>query len=277
MATATQHRPDSKRFEEHGYCCPLRALPAAEATDCRGRLEAFEARQGHPLAGAQRHKCHLLFPWLNELVRRPAIVDAVAALLGPDLLCWNTNFFTKPARDAHFVSWHQDATYFGLSDAAGVTAWVALTPSTPENGCMRVVAGSHRLRQLPHVERPATLNMLSRGQQIAVEVDEAQAVDLVLAPGEMSLHDLLIVHGSGPNRSAERRIGVAIRYIPTAVRQIGGRDSATLVRGTDRLGHFDPEPVPADEYDEATVAAHEAVVRNHTLLLMAGAGAETLK
>ena len=204
-------------------------------------------------------------------------MDAVASLLGPDLLCWNTNIFAKEPRDPGFISWHQDSIYFGLSEPAGVTAWVALTASAPESGCMRVDPGTHLASELPHVERPSAHNILTRGQEVAVEVDEARVVDLVLAPGEMSLHDLLIVHGSNPNRSADRRIGVAIRYIPTSTRQLRGRDTATLARGEDRYGHFDPEPRPDADLSESAVAAHARIVENHTRLILAGAAGDRLR
>src|SRR4029453_15391031 len=168
---------------------------------------------GGPLGGLYRIKPHLLFTWLAELVRHPSVLDAVEDVLGPDILCWNTSFFTKEARSPGFVSWHQDATYWGLSEPDVVTAWVAFTESTPANGNMRVIPGSHRA-PVPHVDTFHPDNLLSRGQEIAVEVDESRAVDIVLAPGEMSLHHVLMVHGSGANLSGDRRIGFAIRYIP---------------------------------------------------------------
>ncbi len=260
-----------RAYRDCGYHFPVRALAAEKAAECRDRLEAVESKLGGALSGPFRHKCHLLFPWLADLVRNSAIVDPVASLLGPDLLCWNTNVFCKEPRDPGFISWHQDSIYFGLSDTKGLTAWVALTRSMPESGCMRVVPGTHRVSELPHVERPSANNMLSRGQEVMVDVNEADAVDLFLAPGEMSLHDLLIVHGSNPNGSDGRRIGVAIRYIPTSTRQLGGRDTATLARGTDAFGHFEPEPRPDADFSPQAIEAHARIVEIHTGLLMKGA------
>ena len=185
--------------------------------------------------------------------------------------------FCKEPRDPGFISWHQDSIYFGLSGSSGLTAWVALTESAPKSGCMRVVPGTHRARELPHVERPSRNNMLTRGQEVAVEVEEAKAVDLALDPGEMSLHDLLIVHGSNPNRSDQRRIGIALRYIPTSTRQLGGRDSATLARGTDAYGHFEMEPRPDSEFSAKAIEEHARIVENHTRLLMKGAEGTALR
>jgi hypothetical protein len=104
-------------------------------------------------------------------------------------------------------------------------------------------------------------------------VDEAAAVDLVLRPGQCSFHHLMTVHGSRPNRSADRRIGVAIRYIAASVRQLGGRDYATLVRGVDREHHFDPEPVPQRSLDAAALRAHATIMARHAELLMGSSGA----
>jgi ectoine hydroxylase-related dioxygenase (phytanoyl-CoA dioxygenase family) len=121
---------------------------------------------------------------------------------------------------------------------------------------------------VPHTETFAAQNLLSRGQEVQVEVDEAAAADLVLQPGEMSLHHVKLIHGSNPNRSDDRRIGYAIRYIPASVRQTAGaEDSAMLVRGVDRYRHFIPEHPPAADLDDAALAEHDAVLaRQHRIL-----------
>jgi non-heme Fe2+,alpha-ketoglutarate-dependent halogenase len=257
------------QYQEQGYLCPIRVLSPQQAADCRARLEAAEgAQRDGPLKKKLNQKPHLLFTWLDALVRNEAVLDAVEDVIGPDILCWGGSFFTKEARTEDFVSWHQDLTYWGLEPADIVTAWVALSPSTPESGCMRVVPGSHHQDVIPHTETFAAQNLLSRGQEIQVEVDEAAAVDLVLQPGEMSLHHVKLIHGSNPNRSDDRRIGYAIRYIPASVRQTAGaEDSAMLVRGVDRYRHFIAEQPPAADLDEAALAEHAAVLaRQHKIL-----------
>jgi ectoine hydroxylase-related dioxygenase (phytanoyl-CoA dioxygenase family) len=261
-------------FEQHGYVAPIRVLTPEQAGAIRERLEAFERARGGPLAGSLRHKSHLLFPWLNELIREPHILDAIEDLYGPNLLCWTTNFFIKESRDAAFVSWHQDSTYWGLSAPDVVTAWVALSESNEENGSMQVIPGTHRLDQIPHRDTFSEHNLLTRGQEIAVDVDAAQAVSINLQPGEMSLHHVRIIHGSPPNRSNGRRIGFAIRYIPTYVRQLQGNDSATLVRGVDEIRTFEHEPRPTHDLDPALVAVHEAVTRRNAQILYKGTDVE---
>ena len=259
-------------FHRDGCVFPLRVLSTLEAKHYRNCLEAHEALTGKPLQGNWRHKTHLLFTWADELVHNDNILDAVSDVLGPDLLCWTTNFFIKEANTPAFVSWHQDSTYWGLSHPDIVTAWVAFTPSTPESGCMRVVPGTHQRDQVPHRDTFAAENLLSRGQEIAVEVNEEDAVDVVLQPGQMSLHHVRLFHGSEPNRADHPRIGYAIRYIPTYVRQTAGvRDSATLVRGTDEHGNFDPEPVPRTDFDPECVAFHSEMLSRAAQILYAGA------
>ena len=258
------------QFTRDGFVSPVRVMSAEAAAEIRARLEAFEAKAGGPLKGDLRHKSHLLFAWLGDLVRQDAIVDAVEDLYGSDLYCWTTTFFIKEAANPAFVSWHQDSTYWGLSRPDVVTAWVALTPSNQSNGAMEAIPGTHRMDQVPHRDTFAKNNLLTRGQEIAVEVDPSQAVRLDLQPGEMSLHHVRLVHGSPPNPSSDRRIGFAIRYIPTSVRQIAGEDSATLVRGTDRFGHFSHEPRPGADFDPAFVALHREITERNARILYRG-------
>jgi ectoine hydroxylase-related dioxygenase (phytanoyl-CoA dioxygenase family) len=257
-------------YRRDGYHFPVRVMSAADAQRYRAALEAHESKAGQPLQGNWRHKSHLHFTWVDELVHHPRILDAVEDVIGPDILCWTTNFFIKEANSPGFVSWHQDSTYWGLDPDDVITAWVALTEVTPENGYMQVIPRSHTVDQLPHVDTFHKDNLLSRGQEIAVEVDKSKAVGLALQPGEMSLHHIKLVHGSDANRSGDRRIGLAIRYIPTYVRQTKVRDSAVLVRGTDKYRHFDYEPRPRTDLDEGALAAHADSVSRQVKALYAG-------
>jgi len=257
-------------YHRDGYYFPIRVMPETEAADFRRRLEAHERKAGQPLQGNWRHKTHLLFTWADEMVHHPRILDAVEDVLGPNILCWTTNFFIKEANSSGFVSWHQDSTYWGLDPADVMTAWVAFTESNLVSGCMKVIPGTHTADQIPHVDTFHQDNLLSRGQEIAVEVDKTKAVDLILRPGEMSLHHIKLVHGSEPNRSNDRRIGMAIRYIPTHVRQTKVRDSAMLVRGVDSYKNFDPEPRPHADVDEAALAAHHDAMDRQVRALYQG-------
>jgi non-haem Fe2+, alpha-ketoglutarate-dependent halogenase len=283
MTTANQAQRDSARplkvlsdtdvahFHREGYLFPKRALSAQDAKNYLDRLEQSERAQGGPLRGAMRSKPHLIYTWAAELIRHPAILDVVEDILGPNFLCWSSSLFTKEARDPSFVSWHQDSTYWGLSHPDVITAWVALTVSHVANGSMRVIPGSHLKDQLPHRDTFAENNLLTRGQEVAVEVNTAQAVNLELEPGEFSLHHVRMVHGSDPNPAAYRRVGYAIRYIPTYVRQtVGPRDSATLVRGVDTFHYFDPEPAPRFDLAPEAVELHRRVTEEANQVLYRG-------
>jgi non-heme Fe2+,alpha-ketoglutarate-dependent halogenase len=266
MLTETQ----IERFRRDGCVFPVRVMSEAEALAIRSKLEDHERRSGGPLAGDLRHKTHLLFSWLADLVRNSRVVDAIEDLYGPNLLCWTTNFFIKEANNPAFVSWHQDSTYWGLSTPDVVTAWVALTPSNHANGAMTFIPGTHKSDQLEHRDTFAKNNLLTRGQEVAVDVDESKAVTIELRPGEISLHHVRLVHGSPANPSNDRRIGFAIRYIPTSVSQVAGDDSATLVRGVDTFHHFDPEPRPSSDMQPDFVELHRRITERNAQILYRG-------
>jgi len=165
----------------------------------------------------------------------------------------------------------------GLSAPDVLTAWVAFTDATVENGAMRMVPGSHA-EQLEHRDTFAPHNLLTRGQEIAVEVDEARGVDILLRAGEMSLHHVRMVHGSPANRAVDRRIGFAIRYIPTYVRQTAGEgDSALLVRGVDDYHYFAPEQPPAADLTPEARTHHAEVVARSAKILYRGTGVERFR
>ena len=250
-------------YERDGVVFPLTAFGAGQAETYRRALVRDCAQAERPVSDAgirqpsARVKSYLLFPWAAELVRHPAILDAVSQVIGPDILVFHSTVWFKPAGSEGRVPWHQDGTYFGLAPFEHVTAWVALSPSTPASGCVEVLPGSHRDGQRAHVDRKDPAIMLSRGQSIRDKVDEAAAVPITLQPGQFSLHHTMVLHASRPNRSAADRIGIGISYIPSRVRHVGEtRLAASLVRGTDRHAHFDLEPPPAASADAAAVATH---------------------
>lgn len=257
-----------RQFREQGFCAPIAVLPTSEAELYRQRLERAAAQEPEIAQRVLKMKSHLVFGCLDELARHPAILDAVESIIGPDILLWTSSMFSKTARSPDFVSWHQDITYWGLEPPDVVSAWVALTDSTPDNGCMRVVPGTHRSELLSHRDTFAAHNMLSRGQEVAAAVDESAAVDLVLRPGEMSLHHVKIVHGSRPNTSNRPRIGYVVRYIAPSVRQLAGAvDSAMLVRGRNDYRHFLDDPRPSADFDAGALAAYEAVCERSRQIL----------
>ena len=247
-----------EQFHNDGYVSPVDIMPESEAAELRGRLEAFEATQGGKLDSIQRNKSHLLFKWLDDLIRDRRVLDPIEDLIGGDILCWNTLFWVKEPQTPAFVSWHQDVTYWGLDGGDVITAWLALSPATIESGCMRVLPGTHLGEVLPHEDRYDAANMLTRGQEISIPIDESKGVFMPLKAGQMSMHNIRLAHASTANQTDDRRIGVSMHFMPTQARQtMSDWDSAALVRGGDTFGHFEATPRPAIDFDSPAVAFHE--------------------
>jgi hypothetical protein len=250
-------------YHRDGFLFPLPVFSAAEAAGWAAEVARLPGPglEGHQAPWVQ--KSYLLLPALDALLRDPRLTDRVAAILGDDLLALSADLFIKRPGSTKRITWHQDVNYWGLEPLQVLTAWVAFTPAVPENGCMRYAAGAHRER-LAHSERKTEDNMLTKGQEIAVAIDEARAVDVVLSPGEVAFHDGLAPHASGPNRTAETRIGFAIRYVATRVRQTSGPPiSARLARGRDAYGNFALEEGPDAPLSTKALGAHLAALRPH--------------
>jgi non-heme Fe2+,alpha-ketoglutarate-dependent halogenase len=251
-----------ERYAREGFLAPVPALTREQAAECLGKLEAFERTVGGPLTteatGRYRARTHVLLAWVHALVSHPAILDAVEDLIGPDILVYTSTWFIKEPESAAIAAWHQDATYFGLRPYVHVTAWLALTDATAENGCMEFLPGSHARGQLPHRAGIVPSSVNRAGQAVVVEVDDTPTVLAPLRAGEFSLHHTLCLHRSQPNRSRGRRIGLAISYVPTSVQHLGEKHKtpAMLVRGADTFGHFALEPAPAADFDDAARAAY---------------------
>lgn len=258
-------------YANDGVVWPIDALSSEEALHYRSCLEATELENGGPLRGPKMFKTHLIFPWVDDLIRHPKVLDAVESILGPNLLAWNSHWFIKEPGDGRYVGWHQDLTYWHLEPDEAITAWIALSPATSVSGAMRMVAGTHKEDIVEHRDTWKTGAMLTRGQELAVEVDEDEAFDVELAPGQVSLHHHKIFHASPANTSNDRRIGLAVRYIPTHVRQVAiTDDSAALVRGVDNYMHFKPEPRPTRNWDATGVELQEAAADAQRRILYAG-------
>ncbi len=247
-------------YRRDGYLAPLTALTDAETVEIRDRVFRLGAAREGRLPPALNMKAHLLVPALWDLVHDRRLVGPAVDLLGPDVLCWGSSFFDKAPGTPHLVHWHQDSTYWGLERPDALTAWVAFTPSDVTNGCLRVVPGTHH-DQLRHVAAQDPSNMLAGGEALADAVDEAQVVDVALAPGQMSLHHQRLIHGSRPNTGTQRRMGFAIRYIAGDLKGLRADNSfATLVHGRD-FGGFQMEEMPLSDMDPAALRRHATILR----------------
>ena len=242
------------QFKRDGYLFPVTALDADEARACADRVARYESETGKSAAKSLSFKAHVPFAMFSELVRHPRILDAVEDLLGPNVVCWGSSFFSKPAHSPKYISWHADTYYYGLEPPDTVTVWVAFTPSNRASGCIRVIPGSH-LNDTSFEQAPSEHNMLGRGQTTQ-DVDESAAVYMPLEPGQFSMHHERLVHSSEPNGADYRRIGYSIHYCPTHVSQArfagdGQRPSAALVRGVDETGHWEHETMTTADFDPA--------------------------
>ncbi len=258
-------------YEQAGFIPAVDVMSADEALVIRRSLEAFEATQGGQLDASQRSRAFLLFKWLDDLIRDPRVLDPIEQLIGPNILCWSTIFWIKEAGSQSFVDWHQDNTYWGLSSRHVVTAWFAISDASTEAGCMGVIPGTHNGDTLAHEDIYDKNNMLSRGQRI-MNLDKEKAVLMPLRAGQMSLHNYCLAHGSGPNVSADRRMGVSMHFMPPETSQVvGSWDCASLVRGVDTYQHFVHAPRPRFDMDPESVAFHEKAATAMRDVLYAGA------
>lgn len=261
-----------EQYHEQGFLAPIDVISEEAAGAYLRRLETAEAEYPEHLNAQNRNNPHLAFRCLDELVHHPRILDAVEDLLGRDFSLWGSVLFIKEPQTSHFVSWHQDATYMGLEPQDFVTPWLALTPSNREMGCMSMIPGSHRQPILAHEETFHEDNILTRGQQIP-GVDEARAVDLVLKPGQMSLHHARTIHGSQPNRSGRRRAGFAIQaYAPAGTRQLIGENLWMPMRGDGMAADFIELARPSADMDRDAAATRERANGNWAKILYHGAG-----
>jgi non-haem Fe2+, alpha-ketoglutarate-dependent halogenase len=235
-------------FREEGYIYPFTAISKEEAQSFVERLDSYDAILGEETQKQLKIKAHVAAPWLSELACNKNILDAVESLIGPDILLFGASMFSKKGPDTRFVSWHQDAAYYGLDPQEEVTCWLGLTDADIENGCMRVMPCSHLGADAEHEETYDAQNMLGRGQTIRA-VDENKAVYMPVKAGQFSIHHERTWHASSPNPSTRRRVGMAFFYMPAHTQSILGRRTATLVRGQDRYGYWDPEPYPAKDLD----------------------------
>lgn len=242
MGTLSARQIES--YQRDGFVFPIEILSRAEVEGFRSAFDSLI--QYSP---KRWDRLHLFFDWAHQVVTHKALLDVVESILGDDILVYGTLVLAKQPHDLRYASWHQDSFYSGLHLTPSITAWIALTRSHRGNGCMRVIPGSHRLGSLEH-ENVADENLLNRrGERIKIEVDESQAVDVELQPGEISLHESTLVHSSNPNASDEPRIGFIVRFVTSRMRDPNTR--LMRVRGDEDCSHLDLAEKPVMSADDA--------------------------
>jgi len=261
-------QPDEiRRYQHDGWVVPQWRLPAGQLATMQAALDELlrrnpgvrpeklvSAHVERAGTGADNGEGVRGVADFLHLAQDPAIVDLVAGVLGDDVILWGAHVFCKPAGDGYETPWHQDGHYWPIRPLATCTVWVALEPSTRANGCLRVIPGSHRDRMLhPHLhEDRQDLTLQQRMADGAF--DAADAVDIELQPGQMSLHDVYMIHGAAANTSTQRRTGIALRYMPAtahfdrSLKPVDGKTGVAvnfaqrplwLVKGRDVCGRND--------------------------------------
>ena len=261
-----------------GYLFPIDVANGNQAQNWRNSLEKIEYDWldnglALPLNTYKRVNAQVVMPLACEIGLHEPILDAVEGILGPDVMLYSVEFLTKEAQTKHIVTMHQDLAYWGMGDMDNIlTAWLALSPATSVSGCMDFVCGSHKNKILSHEDSFDEHNLLSRGQEIKVDVANSDKVAVELRPGAMSLHHGLTIHGSGPNQSDDRRIGVAIRYVSAKMRKAGGvKDYAISARGTFDDDSFTTYAPPSTLFSKNSMAKYEEIRTEQAKVMMAGA------
>jgi len=252
-----------QKFNAEGFLSPIDVFTEQETRAHRTAFEVFESRHGDRF----NTNMHLISNWAFKVVTDTRILDAVEDVLGPNFHIWSLNWFIKEPAEMKQVTMHQDSEYWGLRPFDVVTAWLALTDAGELTGPMRFLPGSH-MQSLTHEETWADDNLLTRGQRLTQVIDPRDTVMAPLKAGQMSLHHVRVVHGSDPNQSDDRRIGMVIRFIATHVTQTKLKDTAMLVRGQDHFQHFDQMAPPDIEMGEAELARWEDSVQRMRKAIM---------
>ena len=244
MTTLTSRQ--LKKYEEHGYVAPINVLSLEEVNGIKKEIEYIEKKWPDELVGLGRNNIHYISPVFDKICHNSKILDAVESIIGKDILVGGTTLFIKDPDTKGFVSWHQDAKYIGFEPYNWVTAWLAITDANEENGCMRMWSGSHKEKIKDHKDTYDENNLLTRGQTVRNVPIEKTTLNALKA-GQLSLHHPMIVHGSGPNKSSQRRIGFVIQsYIGTNVDQVQGKIFVQQARGKDTFKYHEHAKRPVE-------------------------------
>tara|TARA_Y100000817_G_scaffold273548_1_gene233338 strand:+ start:142 stop:969 length:828 start_codon:yes stop_codon:yes gene_type:complete len=245
------------KYNEDGFIAPINILSENETGEIREEIERIEKDWPNELEGLGRNYIHFISPVFDKIPHNPKILDAVESIIGRDILVCGTTLFIKNPDKKGFVSFHQDAKYIGLEPFNWVTAWLAVTDANEENGCMRMWNGSHKEDLQFHNQKFDENNLLTRGQTIEnVPIEKTSPV--ILKAGQLSLHHPKIIHGSGLNKSKDRRIGFAIQsYIGSNVDQVLGKMYVQLARGKDTFNYHQHVKRPTELMNNIDIASRK--------------------
>jgi len=239
-----------EHYREYGWIAPIDIMSEDEAGHYLAQLEDAEKKYPDSFAKKNRNNPHISFPFIADIAFNKKITSIAASIVGENMALWSSVLFAKEPKSNAYVSWHQDATYMGLNSDNLTTGWLALTHSNESNGCVAVIPKSHQEGMVQHKDTFGENNILTRGQEVA-DIDKSSAVNLVLKPGQMSFHGPWLVHGSLPNNSDSRRIGLALQsYIGDDVRPVRGEHHVMHIHGKPLAEEFVEVPRPTEAYSE---------------------------
>ena len=246
-----------KSYKQDGFVSPLDCISAEQASKFLGIIDDYEKVHDEDVSVNIRVRAVLAFKWMIDLARHKKIAGALQDCIGPNVLLFLSGVWSKQPGTNTFVSWHQDGAYNPFDRNTGATAWIGLTESTPEKGNIRCIPGSHS-EVIPHKEILDKDNILSRGQSVP-DVDTSKAVDMPLLAGQFSIHHELLVHGSAPNITKERRLGISFACVPTEAKPLSGPRTGILIAGANHPGHWVLNKEPAFDLDPVGLAELKSV------------------
>ncbi len=251
-------------YDTNGYFLPINAIPNQLAKSSALKLVDIVNNPYKDIKHPWNLQSHLLAKWIFDICVYPKILDAVEKIIGPNIMIQSADIFIKPPKGTNHINWHQDANYWGLEPYELVTGWIALTDTNLENGCMSYLPKSHLQNKIMHKETFDKKSDLTRGQEVILKIDKNKEVPVNLKAGQMALHHCLLAHGSGPNLSNDYRIGIAVRYLPTYIKQTDGPPiSMILVRGKDQFNNFKKNKVPSGNFNKESIAEHDKAMSPH--------------
>tara|TARA_A100001015_G_C15034020_1_gene734913 strand:+ start:1513 stop:2313 length:801 start_codon:yes stop_codon:yes gene_type:complete len=255
-----------KEYNESGFFFPLNALDQNKVDYYLSSVYDCQTSNNNNPKLDCLNKSYLLFKWANSLIREKSILNHVSKILGPNLFCYSLNIFIKPAKSESFVSPHQDSSYWDLSPPSLLTAWIALTDVEENQGPVCYWSKTHKKGDIPFENINNKNNLLKTGQTSKIDFHNYKKNKVLLKSGQMSMHHLMVVHGSEKNTSNRDRVGVAIRYMSTNVKNTKMKKSAMLVSGADEFNNWFHETEPVNDLGKQEIINHQKAMRNQSFL-----------
>jgi len=250
-------------FNKKGYYFPIDLLTEGNNFYYHKYIECIKHIKKNSLKFEHKFKSHLIFKWINDLMRNEKIISLVKPMLGDNILCWNSILFFKPKRTKYFVGWHEDKTYWRLKNNNIVTVSIALSDSTLENGCLKIL--KKKIDNVKYKTHKPKFNMLARGQEAII--DENEEFDYItLKSGQCAIFNQNTIHGSESNNSDKDRLLLAFRYITPDNTTEMNHKSASLVCGKDSFGFYDQEPTPNEDFQKDCLDYHQKLMSNQAMI-----------